>query len=113
MNFPCSADQERDWQIYPVDPYSAESGDHINGQGFKGKNCRCFSPGENYVFLVTAYTLLIVTYTEIYDKLSGTTDKPSNKRILSYEDALFFLLSLELCRCSSDLFLSSRPRLPD
>ena len=40
------------------------------------------------MFLVTAYTLSIVTYTEIYDKLSGTTDKPSNKRILSYKDAL-------------------------
>ena len=32
MNFPCSADQERDWQIYPVDPYSAETGDHTNYQ---------------------------------------------------------------------------------
>ena len=27
------------------------------------------------------------------------------------EHPLFFLLSLELCRCSSDIFLSSRPRI--
>ena len=23
INFPCSADHEQDWQLYPVDPYSA------------------------------------------------------------------------------------------
>ena len=23
INFPCSADHEKDWQPYPVDPYSA------------------------------------------------------------------------------------------
>ena len=28
--FPCSADHEKDWQPYPVDPsYSAENADHI------------------------------------------------------------------------------------
>ena len=26
-NFPCSANHEQDWQLYPVDPYSAESAD--------------------------------------------------------------------------------------
>ena len=29
INFPCSADHEQDWQHYPVDPYSAESADHM------------------------------------------------------------------------------------
>ena len=28
INFPCSADQEQDWQPYPVDPYSAISDDY-------------------------------------------------------------------------------------
>ena len=28
INFPCSADQEQDWQPYPVDPYSAICDDH-------------------------------------------------------------------------------------
>ena len=27
--FPCSADHERDWQPYPVDPYSAVCDGHI------------------------------------------------------------------------------------
>ena len=27
-NFPCSADYERDWQPYPVDPYSCYMCDH-------------------------------------------------------------------------------------
>ena len=26
--FPCSADHEQDWQLYPVDPYSAICDDH-------------------------------------------------------------------------------------
>ena len=28
VHFPCSADHERDWQPYPVDPYSAICDDH-------------------------------------------------------------------------------------
>ena len=28
IHFPCSADQEQDWQPYPVDPYSAICDDH-------------------------------------------------------------------------------------
>ena len=28
INFPCSADHEKDWQPYPVDPYSAICDDH-------------------------------------------------------------------------------------
>ena len=28
MNFPWSADHEQDWQLYPVDPYSAICDDH-------------------------------------------------------------------------------------
>ena len=28
INFPCSADDEQDWQPYPVDPYSAICDDH-------------------------------------------------------------------------------------
>ena len=28
VHFRCSADQEQDWQPYPVDPYSAIRGDH-------------------------------------------------------------------------------------
>ena len=28
VHFPCSADQEQDWQPYPVDPYSAICDDH-------------------------------------------------------------------------------------
>ena len=28
INFPCSADHEQDWQLYPVDPYSAICDDH-------------------------------------------------------------------------------------
>ena len=28
IRFPCSADQEQDWQPYPVDPYSAMCDDH-------------------------------------------------------------------------------------
>ena len=28
INFPCSADHERDWQPYPVDPYSCYMCDH-------------------------------------------------------------------------------------
>ena len=28
-HFSCSADHEQDWQLYPVDPYSAESPGHI------------------------------------------------------------------------------------
>ena len=28
IHFPCAADHERDWQSYPVDPYSARSDDH-------------------------------------------------------------------------------------
>ena len=28
MNFPCSADYEQDWQLYPVDPDSAICDDH-------------------------------------------------------------------------------------
>ena len=26
--FPCSADHEQDWRLYPVDPYSAICDDH-------------------------------------------------------------------------------------
>ena len=33
VHFPCSADQEEDWQPYPVDPYSATYG----WMGGKGK----------------------------------------------------------------------------
>ena len=29
IHFPCSADNEQDWQPYPVDPYSAICDDHI------------------------------------------------------------------------------------
>ena len=28
IHFPCSADHEQDWQLYPVDPYSAICDDH-------------------------------------------------------------------------------------
>ena len=28
VHFPCSADNEQDWQPYPVDPYSAICDDH-------------------------------------------------------------------------------------
>ena len=28
VHFPCSADHEQDWQLYPVDPYSAICDDH-------------------------------------------------------------------------------------
>ena len=28
LHFPCSTDNEQDWKPYPVDQYSAESGDH-------------------------------------------------------------------------------------
>ena len=28
IHFPCSADQEQDWQPYPVDPYSCFMCDH-------------------------------------------------------------------------------------
>ena len=28
IHFPCSADHEKDWQPYPVDPYSAICDDH-------------------------------------------------------------------------------------
>ena len=28
VHFPCSADNEHDWQHYPVDPYSATRDDH-------------------------------------------------------------------------------------
>ena len=28
ISFPCSADHEKDWQPYPVDPYSAICDDH-------------------------------------------------------------------------------------
>ena len=28
MYFPCSADHEQDWQLYPVDPYSCYTCDH-------------------------------------------------------------------------------------
>ena len=28
IHFPCSADDEQDWQPYPVDPYSAICDDH-------------------------------------------------------------------------------------
>ena len=28
INFPCSADHEKDWQLYPVDPYSCYMCDH-------------------------------------------------------------------------------------
>ena len=27
-HFPCAADHEQDWQLYPVDPYSAICDDH-------------------------------------------------------------------------------------
>ena len=27
-HFHCSADHKQDWQLYPVDPYSARSDDH-------------------------------------------------------------------------------------
>ena len=30
INFPCSADDEQDWQPYPVDPYSAVCDDHTS-----------------------------------------------------------------------------------
>ena len=30
VHFPCSADHEQDWQLYPVDPYSAICDDHTN-----------------------------------------------------------------------------------
>ena len=29
IHFPCSADHEKNWQPYPVDPYSAICDDHI------------------------------------------------------------------------------------
>ena len=29
IQFPFSADDEQDWQPYPVDPYSAICGDHL------------------------------------------------------------------------------------
>ena len=29
IHFPCSADDEQDWQPYPVDPYSAIGDGHI------------------------------------------------------------------------------------
>ena len=28
VHIPCSADHEQDWQLYPVDPYSALCDDH-------------------------------------------------------------------------------------
>ena len=28
INFPCSADHEQDWQLFPADPYSAIYDDH-------------------------------------------------------------------------------------
>ena len=28
VHFPCSADHEQDWKLYPVDPYSAICDDH-------------------------------------------------------------------------------------
>ena len=28
IHFPCSADHEQDWQLYPVDPYSVICDDH-------------------------------------------------------------------------------------
>ena len=28
VHFPCSADHEQDWQLYPVDPYSTICDDH-------------------------------------------------------------------------------------
>ena len=30
IHFPCSADNEQDWQPYPVDPYSAICDDHTH-----------------------------------------------------------------------------------
>ena len=30
IHFLCSAGHEQDWQPYPVDPYSAISGDHLH-----------------------------------------------------------------------------------
>ena len=32
IHFPCSADHEQDWQLYPVDPYSAICDDHTHIQ---------------------------------------------------------------------------------
>ena len=33
-HFPCSGDHKQDWQPYSVDPYSAESADHITSYYF-------------------------------------------------------------------------------
>ena len=47
INFPCSADREQDWQLYPVDPYSCYKCDPIYispNQKELGKRPLPFSP---------------------------------------------------------------------
>ena len=38
VHFPCSADHEHDWQLYPVDPYSAISDDNTYIQWLPARN---------------------------------------------------------------------------
>ena len=39
VHFPCSADNEQDWQPYPVDPYSAICDDHTYVQNYLSPVC--------------------------------------------------------------------------
>ena len=53
IHFPCSADHEQDWLLYPVDPYSSICDDHIyihsnkeaggGAQGTQGSSRNCTS----------------------------------------------------------------------
>ena len=38
IHFPCSADHEQDWQLYPVDPYYAIGDDHTYIHAYKTQN---------------------------------------------------------------------------
>ena len=52
IHSPCSADHEQDWQLYPVDPYSAICDDHT------------------YILYIHTYILTYILHTYIHNTLS-------------------------------------------
>ena len=113
--FPCSADPEQgDWQPCPVDLYSTESADHtyVHYVVDATRLGAWLRSGEGIGWLATGIipnSLYRVPFLYFFSGRCILLLLLSFCR-LCFVSLCFLLLSLELCRCSSDRFLSSRPR---